>query len=357
MGLDLSESGEATVSPPDYERVVLRRARSHTMPDLTVHRSEGEYEPSFQPDRLSEIQPLQKSERQESASTTSSQKHRAVKYKGKKKSKREEAHPQAEKNPENKQQKMQTHRVSGIHRNVFLHHFGQEGQSNPRIVVTYSCAYHPKNEDNILPLLHGRMFCTFENMYFVGWQNKKIILSWDDIISFQRESTAWNTIPNAIRIFYNTNGDTSSYFFGSFINREASFSAIQNLLNFHRSEKRADGGRHNLSRRRSITLSPEHSSSNQSFPIGKDLVVPHDERICTMTSMAHKRFRNVSIHEFFSTCWCDQNGSFYGHFLIHKLQNHDVIVGPWETMNNCGDDAGFYHAWSEEYYTMKRVSL
>jgi len=351
IALNLSDSIETSDTPPHVQRVDLRRERSKTLPDLTFSTTGRGLDPPFDLQLLSEIKPLKKINRQESMTSTMSQRRRVVKYKGKKKAKREEA----EKQSGNSLGQINPHRVSGSHRNTFLHHFGQDGvQSN--IILTYSCAYHPKNDDAVLPLLHGRMFCTYDNLYFVGWQNKKIVLPWDDVISLQRESTAWRTIPNAIRIFYNSHGVSSSYFFGSFINRDSSIIAIQNLLNFRRSEKKTSGSRNNLSRKRSIGYLPETLGTNPRS--GKTIVVPPDERISSMTKMAHKRLRNVSVQEFFNKCWLDESASFYARFLSEKCQNHDILVGKWEVNNSIDTNGGgFYHAWSEDRYNMKRVRL
>ena len=231
-------------------------------------------------------------------------------------------------NMENKQQQKSSSSVNVIQTSVFLAHFWDQDSSEtpPTVIDSFSCAYWPKEEEgHFSPLLHGRMFCTSTNMYFVGWGDKKIVLPWETVISISKETTAYGTVPNALLITH----DNGSYFFGSFAFRDNALELLNRLSTIARSIK-------------DVTTTPTTSKNLKK--------VPPDEGLKKMQIVLSKKIPNMSISKFYTLCWSEsEEHAFYKPFL----QNDgcfDIIFPEWQ------HDDQFFHSFSDETYTQKRVS-
>ena len=231
-------------------------------------------------------------------------------------------------NIENKQQQKSSSLVNEIQTSVFLAHFWDQDSSEtpPTVIDSFSCAYWPKEEEgHFSPLLHGRMFCTSTTMYFVGWGDKKIVLPWETVISISKETTAYGTVPNALLITH----DDGSYFFGSFAFRENALELLNRLSTIARSIK-------------DVTTNPTTSKKRKK--------VPPDEGLKKMQIILSKKIPNMSISKFYTLCWSEsEENAFYKPYL-EKDGCFDIVFPEWQ------HDDQFFHTFSDETYTQKRVS-
>merc|ERR1712238_117323 len=211
----------------------------------------------------------------------------------------------------------------------------EDDQPPPTIIDSFSCAYWPREDENYMsPLLHGRMYCTSDKMYFTGWSDKKIILDWTDVKGITKETTAMGTVPNALKITFNDVDSESSYFFGSFVFREDALALLNKLVAVARF----------------ISLLTGDKEKGKAVTITR---VPDDKVLMKMEKILDQKLINTSVERFYDLCWSEKNESdtspFYESFL-KRQGNMEVDVGLWQYAED-----GFDYKWSGEKFKQKRI--
>lgn len=120
-----------------------------------------------------------------------------------------------------------------------------------KVLDSYSCALYPKKGI----LTHGRMFITQKYVAFSGWPDTRVLLSLAQVKAITKTNTLVY-IPNAISI---TMEDDSAYFFGSFIERDACHSLLNNLSTIEKRINELNGA---------INIEPTDASGENLLELG-----------------------------------------------------------------------------------------
>ena len=228
---------------------------------------------------------------------------------------------------------------------IFLAHFWTDrspDETPPTVIESFSAAYWPKDDEGyISPLLHGRIFLTANQLYFVGWGDKKIVLDWKDVLSVKKATNLMGGIDNSLSVAYMKDSEESCLFFGSFTSREEAFQLMERLSTVARA----------------IFALQESSSANcrserESIPAKP---VPADQTLKKMSVVFSQTIKNISIKKFYDVAWSEgvrTNASpLYGPWL-KKAGSMNVQVDDW-TFSEDGSSP-IEGGWCRERYNQKR---
>ena len=228
---------------------------------------------------------------------------------------------------------------------IFLAHFWTDRSPNetpPTVIGSFSAAYWPKDDEGyISPLLHGRIFLTANQLYFVGWGDKKIVLDWKDVLSVKKATNLMGGIDNSLSVAYMKDSEESCLFFGSFASREEAFQLMERLSTVARAIFQ-------LQDRPSENCRAE-SDSIPATP------VPADQTLKKMSVVLSQTIKNISIKNFYDVAWSEgvrtNAAPLYGPWL-EKAGSMNVQVDDW--IFSEGGSPLIEGSWCRENYNQKR---
>jgi hypothetical protein len=160
---------------------------------------------------------------------------------------------------------------------AFMQEFGfNTPEEAPQILEVINCTYRPKEKASFLvPLLHGRLYTTTDNLYFLAWDGKSFVLSWSRVLSIQKEKGfmgEWS-----ISVTFTSDETQSVFSLGRLETAEKILVHLCELL--ERSKEKVE---------------PRGTVVDGELP-----PVPPDETLKKMEVVLSKTIRNTSIQKFY----------------------------------------------------------
>ncbi|KAL3917701.1 MAG: hypothetical protein SGILL_004588 [Bacillariaceae sp.] len=215
-----------------------------------------------------------------------------------------------------------------------------EGEKPPEINEIFACSYRPKEKSAFLtPNLHGRCFTTSESLYFLSWDNKSFILSWNDILSAEKEKGLMGSaIENTLAVSYRSDESDSVFVLSRLDSGDEVLTHLQRHIDAKQTTSRLAGP----------NRTEDHDSS---LP-----PVPPDAVLKDMEVVVSKNIKGTNINSVYEKVWKDPPGqqSFYESWLVDE-ETFDITTEDWEYAEK---DAPFTNPWcgtKGETYTQKRL--
>jgi hypothetical protein len=205
------------------------------------------------------------------------------------------------------------------------------GEKPAEVLNIFNCAYRPKEKGAFLtPNLHGRIYTTVDDIYFLAWDGKNFIISWKNIISVRVEKGFMGANDNGVLVTYQSEGSEMILIFSRL---EARDSVLQRLQKLHEDSK--------------ARKVPPTSEAGTLAP------VPPDTVLKGMTVVLLKTIKNASIKRVYESVWSDGIGTSAAPFYKPWLEEEkcfEITVNDWEFA-----DEGYTNPWCNERYTQRRL--
>lgn len=219
-------------------------------------------------------------------------------------------------------------------RQTFIKNFWSDRTDEPpTILQTIACSYRTKEKGSFLiPHIHGRLYTTDMEIYFLAWDGKSFILPWTDIVRVDIEKGLLGGNETSISVTYLSQaGAEYTFILGRLEARDSTLVHFRELLQESRSKAIPEDGQ---------SAAP----------------VPPDITLKKMEVVLSRMIRNAPIEKIYEKVWAEGNKSsedpFYGPWL-EKEGCFDINIEDWEFGSDDNSDS-FVNMWDEERYTQQR---
>jgi len=238
--------------------------------------------------------------------------------------------------------KRESRQEKDIHQSL-LSNFLKVDETPFHITSSFSCVYRPQSDQGHISRLHpGCIFLTERFFRFYEWGGKKLTVEWTKVKDIAKEKDLNGSLDNALRI----NSDTDTYFFSSFLERDATFTKIESLI------KTAETKREQEEReKKSEKLEGNTVESEENIVESEENIVEPDAVLKKMKVIMSKSLKNVSMDTFYNVAWSEGQKTsakpLYKDWLT-KAGSKEIQVGDWKY----GEEV---NPWTKETFSEKRV--